>query len=253
MPAVAGLYAFLAGSVLFAVLGRSRQVPVGVDSTIAPVLAAGVATVAVSGTPRFTHLVSFFALMVGAMLIAVGLLRLGWISEFPSTPVVTGVLAGIAVQIVVRQLPAILGLAGGGTTTVGRIREVIVQIGHASGWSVGIAVAVFTIVVAAAHLDRRIPGALIGLVASILVVDGLGLASHGVRVLGPIRGGLPSFGVPPASWPDVRGLLAPALTVAFICVAQTAATVRAPNAGAHASMDFNRDLVDSGPGTWPRA
>ena len=182
MPAVAGLYAFLAGSVLFAVLGRSRQVSVGADSTITPVLAAGVATVAVSGTPRFTHLVSFFALMVGAMLIAVGLLRLGWISEFLSTPVVTGVLAGIAVQIVVRQLPAILGLAGGGTTTVGRIREVIVQIGRASGWSVGIAVAVFTVVVAAEHLDRRIPGALIGLVASILVVDGLGLASRVAEV-----------------------------------------------------------------------
>ena len=71
MPAVAGLYAFLAGSVLFAVLGHSRQVSVGADSTIAPVLAAGVATVTVSGTPRFTHLISFFALMVGAMLIAV--------------------------------------------------------------------------------------------------------------------------------------------------------------------------------------
>ena len=69
----------------------------------------------------------------------------------------------------------------------------------------------------------------------------------------PEPSGLPSFGVPPASWPDVRGLLAPALTVALICVAQTAATVRAPNAGAHASMDFNRDLADSGPGTWPRA
>ena len=74
-----------------------------------------------------------------------------------------------------------------------------------------------------------------------------------MRVLSPIRGGLPSFGVPPASWPDVRGLLPPALTVAFICVAQTAATVRALNAGVHASMDFNRDLADSGPGTWPRA
>jgi len=249
MPAVAGLYAFLSGSVLFAVLGRSRQVSVGADSTIAPVLAAGVATVAVSGTPRFTHLVSFFALMVGAMLIAVGLLRLGWISEFLSTPVVTGVLAGIAVQIVVRQLPAILGLAGGGTTTAGRIREVIVQIGHTNGWSVGIAVAVFTVVVGAEHLDRRIPGALIGVVVSILVVDGLGLASHGVRVLGPIRGGLPSFGVPPASWADVRGLLGSALTVAFICVAQTAATVRAPNAGAEASGDFNRDLVALGAGS----
>ena len=93
-----------------------------------------------SGTPRYTDLSSFVALMVGALVIAVGLLRLGWIAQFLSTPVVTGILAGIAIEIVVRQLPAILGLAGGGTTTVGRVRKVVDQIGHANGWSLAIAV-----------------------------------------------------------------------------------------------------------------
>src|ERR1700730_11229381 len=76
MPAVAGLYAFLAGSLMFAVLGVNRQISVRADSTIAPVLAAGVAAVAAVGTPRYVHLVSFVALMVGALVIAVGLLRL---------------------------------------------------------------------------------------------------------------------------------------------------------------------------------
>lgn len=70
MPAVAGLYAFLAGSVLFAVLGRSHPMSVGADSTIAPVLAAGAAARAAAGTPRYAHLVSFLALMAGALLIA---------------------------------------------------------------------------------------------------------------------------------------------------------------------------------------
>ncbi len=149
MPAVAGLYAFLAGSVLFAVLGRSGQMSVGADSTIAPVLAAGVAELAAAGTPRYAHLVSFLALMAGALLIAVGLLRLGWIGEFLSTPVVTGVLAGIAVQILVRQLPAILGLPVGGTTTAGRVQKVAGQIGHANLWFAGIAVAVFAVILVA--------------------------------------------------------------------------------------------------------
>jgi sulfate permease, SulP family len=108
MPAAAGLYAFIAGSALFAVLGRSGQISVGADSTIAPVLAAGVAGLAAAGTPRYIHLVSFLTLMAGALIIASGLLRLGWICEFLSTPVITGVLAGIAVQIAVRQIPAIL-------------------------------------------------------------------------------------------------------------------------------------------------
>lgn len=75
--------------------------------------------------------------MTGALLVAVGLLRLGWISEFLSLPVITGVLAGIAVEIVVRQLPSILGLAGGGTTTAGRVQKVAEEIGHLNGRSLG--------------------------------------------------------------------------------------------------------------------
>jgi SulP family sulfate permease len=249
MPAVAGLYAFVAGSLVFALFGLSRQMSVGADSTIAPVLAAGVAAVAAVGTPRYLHLVSFLALMVGALVMAVGLLRLGWIASFLSTPVVTGVLAGIAVEIVVRQLPAILGVAGGGTTTVSRLRKAVAQLGHANGWSAGLALAVFAVVVIGEHVDRRIPGALIGLAGSILVSATLGLKSHGVQVLGPIHGGLPSFGVPSASWADARRLVAPALTIAFVCVAQTAATVRASIAGAPATDDFNRDLVALGAGS----
>ena len=249
MPAVAGLYAFIAGSLLFALLGRSPQVSVGADSTIAPVVAAGVATVAALGTPSYTHLVSFMALMVGVLVIAVGLLRLGWIAEFLSTPVITGVLAGIAIEILVRQLPVILGLAGGGTTTVSRVRKVAHQIGHTNGWSVGIAVVVFAVIVVGEKVDRRIPGALIGLVASILAVTLLDLKGHGVAVLGAIHGGLPTFAVRSASWRDFAKLAAPAFTVAFVCVAQTAATVRAGSAGAPATEDFNRDLVALGAGS----
>src|SRR5208282_4704214 len=184
MPAAAGLYAFIAGSLLFAVLGRSGQMSVGADSTIAPVLAAGVAGLAAAGTPRYIHLVSFLTLMAGALVIASGLLRLGWISEFFSTPVITGVLAGIAVQIVVRQIPAILGLPGGGSTLPDRVRKITGQIGHANGWSIAIAVAVFAMLVLAERVDRRIPGALIGFVLSILAVAAFGLTSDGVAVLG---------------------------------------------------------------------
>lgn len=249
MPAIAGLYAFVAASLVFALLGLSRQMSVGADSTIAPVLAVGVAAVAAVGTPRYLHLVSFLALMVGALVIAVGLLRLGWIASFLSTPVVTGVLAGIAVEIVVRQLPAILGLSGGGTTTVSRIRKVMAQLGHTNGWSTGIALAVFAVIMIAERVNRRIPGALIGLVGSIVVSAAFDLKSHGVQVVGAIHGGLPSFAVPSASWADARRLVAPALTVAFVCVAQTAATLRSSGNATPTAEDFNRDLVALGGGS----
>jgi sulfate permease, SulP family len=249
MAAVTGLYTFVAGSLLFALLGRSRQMSVGADSTVAPIIAAGVTAVAAIGTPRYTHLVSFLALMVGALVIAAGLLRLGWIADFLSRPVATGVLAGIAIEIVVRQLPAILGVAGGGSTTVGRVGKVADQLGHVNGWSVGIAVGVFVVIIVAEHVNRRIPGALIGLVGSTVVVSAFGLTSHGVVALGPIPGGPPSFGVPSASLADARHLVLPALIIAFVCVAQTAATARAALAGSPASDDFNWDLVALGAGS----
>jgi SulP family sulfate permease len=249
MPAVTGLYAFVAGSVVFALIGRSKQMSVGADSTIAPIIAAGVAAVAVVGTPDYTHLVSFLAVMVGAFVLMVGLFRFGWIAELFSTPVITGVLAGIAVEIVVRQLPPILGLTGGGTTTIGRVRDVVDQLGHSNGWSIGIAVVVFAIIIVAEHLDRRIPGALIGLVASVVFVASAGLIARGVQVVGTVHGGLPSFAVPSASLLQARHLLIPALTIAFIVVAQTAATVRASTAGAPATQDFNVDLVGIGAGS----
>lgn len=249
MPAIAGLYAFVAGSLLFALIGRSPQMSVGADSTIAPVIAAGVAVVAVAGTPQYTELVSFLALLVGALVIAVGLLRLGWIAELISTPVITGVLGGIAVEILLRQLPAIFGLAGGGTTSVGRVREVLDQLGHANGWSIGIAVVVLGMIVLAEHIDRRIPGALIGLVVSIVAVAGLGLQARGVQVVGSIHGGLPAFAFPSSSWADASHLLVPALTIAFICVAQTAATTRASSTVPAAAEDFNLDLLAIGAGS----
>jgi SulP family sulfate permease len=247
LPAALGLYAFIAGSLLYALLGTNHHLSVGADSTIAPILATGVAAVAVLGTPRYVTLIAFSTLIVGAILVAVGLLRLGWISELLSTPVITGVLAGIAVEIIARQLPVVLGLTGGGTSTIDRVRRVIDEFAHVNGWSVGIALGVLAIIVGAQRLEHRIPGPLIGVVCSIILVEALGLAAHHhVAVLGVVHGGLPHLRVPTASWRQVRQLIGTVLTVSFVCIAQTAATVR--NSGAD-SDDFNRDLISIGTGS----
>jgi SulP family sulfate permease len=250
LPAVDGLYAFIAGAMLYAIIGTDRSLSVGADSTIAPVLAAGVVSVAAVGTVEYSTVMAFAALLIGAMLVVAGLLHLGWIAEFLSTPVITGLLAGIAVEIVVRQLPIILGVTGGGTTTIGRVRRLADEVGHPNGWSLGIAVGVLVLIVGAELIDQRIPGALIALVLSIVVVDVFGLASHhGVTILGAVHGGLPPVGLPSASWHQLQKLIGPVLTVAFVCVAQTAATLRGSAAGAPATDDFNRDLIAVGAGS----
>ena len=251
LPAVAGLYAFVAGSLLFAALGTNRYLSVGADSTIAPVLAVGVASAAAAaGTSGYATVMAFTALLVGALLVAVGLLRLGWVAEFLSTPVITGILAGIAVEIAVRQIPVILGVTGGGATTIGRIRAVASQASHINGWSAGIALGVLVLVAAGQRISRQIPGALVAVLLSIAAVNVLSLASrHGVAVLGTVHGGLPHVRVPSVSWAQLRRLPSTVLTVAFICIAQTAATVRAPGTGTPTVDDFNHDLIGIGAGS----
>jgi len=161
LPAVAGLYAFIAGSLLYAVLGSNRHLSVGADSSIAPVLATGVAAVADGGYNPVRHHYGPRCCRGGCTARRDRTSSSGWIAEFLSTPVITGVLAGIAVEIVVRQVPIVLGLPGGGTTTIGRIRLVSDQIGHTNGWTVAIAIGVLVLIVAAQLVDRRIPGALL--------------------------------------------------------------------------------------------
>jgi sulfate permease, SulP family len=249
LPAVAGLYAFAAGALVYALLGPNRRLSVGADSTIAPVLATGVAAAAAAGTSGYGAVMALTAVLVGAVLIAVGLLRLGWIAELLSTPVITGVLAGIAVEIIVRQIPVILGVMDRGTTTIARIRGLAGQAGHVNGWSLGVGLGVLAVIFVTHRISHRFPGTLVSLILSIVAVGTLGLASHhGVAVLGAVHGGLPHVRLPSVAWSQVRRLPVLVLTVAFVCIAQTAATVRAPGTGGPAAGDFNRDLIGIGAG-----
>lgn len=249
MPAVSGLYAFIAGSLVFAALGPDRFTSVGADSTIAPVFAAGVAGVIAVGTPAYTHLVSVVAIIVGVVLIVAAALQLGWLADFLPAPVLSGVLAGIAIEITVRQLPAVLGIPGGGTTTIGRIRSVLDQRSRVNAWCVLIALAVLVVVIVTQRLDRRLPGALLALVASTAAVAGFGLRSHGVLTVGALRSGLPAFGLPSARAGDLPRLIPTILTVLFLCIIQTAATVRSAGSGDGTPEQLNRDLLAIGTGS----
>src|SRR5215831_2150876 len=99
MPPETGLYAFAAGSLAFAVFGANRFMSVAADSTIAPIFAGALASLAAAGTPHYAELVTLLALMVGAILVVVGLLRAGWLATLLSIPLTTGFLAGIAIHI----------------------------------------------------------------------------------------------------------------------------------------------------------
>src|SRR4051794_22270596 len=139
MPPATGLYAFAAGSIAFALFGGNRYMSVAADSTIAPIFAGGLAAVAVAGTAHYAALTSLLALMVGGVLIVVGALRAGWLATLLSTPVITGFLAGIAIHIMIGELPTLLGVAPPDGHLLARLFVIAARLHEANLWSLAVA------------------------------------------------------------------------------------------------------------------
>lgn len=249
MPPITGFYAFIAGTVLFALIGSNPQMSVGADSTIAPLFLAGVTGLVTLGSPRYVELVAILAVMSGLLVALIGLIRLGWIAEFLSTPIVTGFLSGVAVIIVVHQLPDLFGLSSPGGTNEHRFGYVVTHLSSTNGWALAIGIGVLALMFVCHRIDRRIPGALIALIGSAALVAALDLQARGVPVLGTIHMGWPQFGLSGLSWSTIGRLTPLAAVVALVIVTQTAATTRAfAEQGAY-DVDVSRDFVGTGAGS----
>ncbi len=249
MPPVTAFYAFIAGTVLFATLGSNPQMSVGADSTIAPLFAVGIGHLAPVGSSRFVELVGILAVMVGAIVALVGLLGLGWIGELLSAPIRTGFLAGVAVIIVVHQLPDLLGLPSVSGSTLHRIAAVAGRLDQTNHWALGIAAATFAVVLVVRRANRRLPGALVALIGSTVAVGVFNLRSHGVAVLGRFGHGAPRFGLEGVSWSALDHVAPIALVVALVVISQSAATSRAFADQGGYEVDVGRDFLGVGAGS----
>jgi sulfate permease, SulP family len=245
MPATSGLLVFVAGSLGFYFLGSNRFLSVGADSTIAPIFAASLALLAVSGSPHYLALCAMFALLVGAIVVAAGIFRMGWIARLLSVPVITGFLAGIAVHIVVSQLPALLGITADHGNFFNTVASLFHNVSHFNPITLAIGLSVFAITFICEKIDMRLPGALIAMILASIVVWSLGTAGQGVATLGIVELGPMTASVPSLTYSDLVNLLPLALIVALVVMIQTAATSRS-FPGNVDEVDINRDLLGVG-------
>jgi SulP family sulfate permease len=248
-PPEIGFFAFITGSVGFAMFGANRFLSCGADSTITPIFAGGLAMLAAVGSPDYQALAIALALLVGVMLTLSGLFRLGGIANLLSVPVTVGFLAGIAVHILVSQLPGVLGLPSPSGSTIERIGVLAGELGHVNIFTLVIGLGVLAVVFACEFVSAKIPGALIGLVAATLAVIGAGLEAKGVRVVGAVPGTLPIPSLPdiaPERWARLVSL---ALTIAIVVMVQTAATTRAFPSDPDKPADVDRDFLGAGAGS----
>jgi SulP family sulfate permease len=244
-----GFFAFVAGSVAFAVFGANRHLSAGADSTITPLFAGGLALLATTGSSHYLALAATLALMVGLIVLLSGIFRLGWVADLLSVPVTTGFLAGIAVHIIVSQLPGLLGLPSEHGETLKRIGEIAGSLHLTNPYSLALGLGVFAIVFCAERISPRIPGALIGMVLATAAVIAFGLAGRGVEVLGVLPNGLPRAAWPFISLDDSQALVPLALLIAIVVMVQTAATSRSFASRQDEAPDVNRDFVGIGAGS----
>jgi SulP family sulfate permease len=187
MPPQTGLYAFAAGSFAFAAFGANRFMSVAADSTIAPIFAGGLASIAVAGPAHYTEMATLLALLVGIVLVAVGLPRAGWLATLLSIPVTTGFLAGISIHIIVGELPIMLGVAGWHGHLLVRLVHTFGQLRDTNLYTLTLGVGILIVTMGMARISPRIPGALIGLVGAGLAVALFHFEAHGVSLVGPSR------------------------------------------------------------------
>ena len=227
MPLVTGLYTMLLPMAAFALLGSSRHLVVAADSATAAILAAALTGLAAAESERYVRLAGLAALLTGGMLLAARVARLSFLANFLSRTVLVGFLAGVGIQVAAGQLPAMLGVTASGTQTLPRLLDTLRALPHAQLADVAVSAGVIVIILAGRRISRRFPGALIAVIAAIVVSRAADLAAHGVAVVGPVPRGLPNLALPAFGFHAAAALVGPAASMFVVIMAQSAATSRA--------------------------
>ena len=253
-PVITGLYTILIPILAFAVFGSSRHLVVGGDSATAAILYAGIAGLGVAGlepnTPQWLALASLAALLAAGLLILARVARLGFLADFISRTVLIGFLTGVGIQVAMGQLAGMLGVpspsvsASRASGTLIKFWDTLKEIGDTSGATLAVTVAVLATLIVFERWIKMIPGGLVAVVGAIAVSWIFDLDTHGVSTLGKVPSGLPHVGFPKGvSWTEATELMATAVSIFLVVLAQSAATSRAYAVKYRERFVENDDLV----------
>jgi len=248
LPAVTGLYTTVLALAAYAVFGPSRVLVLGPDSALAPLIAAAVVPLAAGDPVQAVSLAAALALLTGAVCVGTGLARLGTITELLSKPVRVGYINGIAIVVLVSQLPKLLGFSTGADGFVAEVAAVMsgVGAGRVDAIATGLGIGSLSIILMARRLSPRIPGVLVATVAATLAVSALDLSADGISVVGPLPAGLPTPALPRIGVDDLVSLGVAAVGIAVVAFADTAALSTTFAAKLGDPVDANKEIAALG-------
>jgi high affinity sulfate transporter 1 len=242
LPAVVGLWAALAPLAVYALLGTSRQLSAGPESTTALMTAAALAPLAAGNAGRYAALAAMLALFVGVICLVGGLVRLGFLADLLSRPVLVGYMTGVAIIMIASQAGKVIGVPVTGDEFVAQVRSLVQVIDQIHWPTMVFSTAVLAVLFGLARLIPRAPGPLIAMLLATLAVAISSLEHKGIRVIGEVPAGLPEFGITAIPWHDVGTLAAAAGGIAIVGFSDNVLTARTFAARKGEHIDANAEL-----------
>jgi sulfate permease, SulP family len=242
-PVVTGLYTVLLPLVAFAAFGSSRHLVVAADSATAAIFSSSLSTMAPPMSERYMTLVGMVALLTAAFLLLARILKLGFLADFLSRTVLVGFLTGVGIQVGIAMLGDMLGVAVASHRTVMQAWEVVRDLPRLDLPTAALSVLVAASILVGHRVVPRLPVALFAVVGTIAASAAFDFAAHGIAIIGPVPGGLPSLAFPAVSFSETLALLPVAASCLVVIVAQSAATAHAFALRYRERVDEDADIL----------
>jgi high affinity sulfate transporter 1 len=244
---VVGLYAAPPALVLYAAFGSSRHLVVGPMSATAALSAAAVADLTTGGPDELLAFTGVLALMTGLFAVVAGLLRLGFLANFISEPVLKGFIIGLALTIVIGQVPKLLGIEKEGEDFFEQLWGVLSNLDDTDGLTLAVGASSLAVVLALRRWFPAVPGSLVAVVLGVVAVQLFDLDDEGVAIVGQIDSGLPTLGLPEGrSLDDYLAAAGSAAGIMLVGFVEGLGAAKTYATRAHYEIDANRELLGLG-------
>ena len=246
LPPVTGLYTTIACLVAYAILGPSRVLVLGPDSSVSPLIFAAIVPLAAGDPGTAIALAGMLALLVGAIEIGLGVAKLGFVADLLSKEVQVGYMNGLAITIFVGQLPKLFGFSTDANGFIGELKAFFAGLDQTSVTTLAVGLATLAVLLLMPRVTTKIPAVLVAVVGATVATGVLGLAEHGVATVGTLPQGLPVPSFPWTSWGDVGPLTIAALGIVLVSLTDTIATSTSFAARRGDEVDPNQEMIGVG-------
>lgn len=245
-PVQTGLYALPLALGVYAFVGSSPQLIVGPVSTVSVLTGSIVASHGAKSPQEALALVTALAIISGLILMIAGLLRLGWVADFLSKPIVTGFVFGLSILIVVGEIPTLLGLPRGSGNFFGRVSGIAGHLGEIQPKNAAVGAVALAVLFLGPRIKSVVPWGLVVVIGGLVVAKFVDFPAAGIAEIGKVPSGLPGLAIPDLSVGDMGGLLASGAALAMVGLAESLSAARlfASQNGYH--VGANRELIGTG-------